>query len=93
EAGDAVSAAGYIRNAFEDALPIRRRAEINQIKSALISHGALAASMTGTGSAVFALYDSKAAAQGARDAISREYNKCFATELTRGTPISTDETA
>jgi len=54
--GDLGGVARRMYNVFEDALPDRHRARVAQIKHALIQSGALGAVMTGTGSAVFGLF-------------------------------------
>ena len=64
-------------NVFEDALPPRRAAEIQRLKTALIQQGALGASMSGTGSAVFGLFDDDGTAQRAAEALSQLCPSCF----------------
>ena len=70
EAGDLAGAARRMYNVFEDALPPRRGAEIQRLKTGLIQQGALGACMSGTGSAVFGLFDREEAARSAREALS-----------------------
>ncbi len=65
DAGDLTEAARRLYNVFEDVLEPRQYAEICEIKTALIDSGALGASMTGTGPAVFGLFDSEGAARAA----------------------------
>ena len=67
EAGDLAGVARRMYNVFEDALPERQRARVNDIKNAMIQCGALGASMSGTGPTAFGLFDGEAAAQEARD--------------------------
>ena len=69
-------------NVFEDALP-RSSREIPVIRGKLLDSGALGAVMTGTGSAVFGLYDRRETAEKAHESLSREYKDCF---LTRPVP-------
>ena len=59
EAGDLTGVARRLYNVFEDALPDRQRARVNDIKNALIQCGALGASMSGTGPTAFGLFDSE----------------------------------
>ena len=59
---DLLGAAAYMENALE-APAIELVPEIGQIKAALLQRGALAACMTGSGSAVFGLFETEAQAQ------------------------------
>ena len=59
-------------NVFEDVEDRRMRA-VAEIKSRLLDHGALGAVMTGTGSAVFGVFDSQKDAQTAADELKRDY--------------------
>jgi 4-diphosphocytidyl-2-C-methyl-D-erythritol kinase len=72
-------------NVFEDVLD-RRQSDILSIKSQLLDLGALGAAMTGTGSAVFGVFDDEAAAQSALGALSVQYRECW---LTRPAPAET----
>ena len=63
-------------NVFEEALP-RSGAEIGSIRGALLDGGALGAVMTGTGSAVFGVFDDRAAAAAAYESLSQSYRECF----------------
>ncbi|MBQ3356715.1 MAG: 4-(cytidine 5'-diphospho)-2-C-methyl-D-erythritol kinase [Oscillospiraceae bacterium] len=54
--GDSVKIASLLCNVFEQA--VSDRPEIEAIKAALLRHGALGASMTGSGSAVFGIFRS-----------------------------------
>ena len=76
-AGDLAGAARRMYNVFEDALPPRRAAEIQRLKTALIQQGALGASMSGTGSAVFGLFDDDGTARRAAEALSQLCPSCF----------------
>jgi 4-diphosphocytidyl-2-C-methyl-D-erythritol kinase len=68
---------------FED-VPDRRMRTVREIKGTLLDHGALAAMMTGTGSAVFGVFDDARSAEAARDALGREYRfSCVATPVAR----------
>jgi 4-diphosphocytidyl-2-C-methyl-D-erythritol kinase len=69
-------------NVFEDVLD-RRQNAVRDIKSRLLGLGALGAAMTGTGSAVFGIFDDEDAAQNARKSLSSLYRECW---LTRPAP-------
>lgn len=79
-AGDLCGAARRMYNVFEEALP-RSSAAVGAIRGALLDAGALGAVMTGTGSAVFGVFEEKAAAAAAHERLSRSYRECF---LARG---------
>ena len=66
-------------NVFEDVLP-RNCAEIHRLKAELLSAGALGAVMTGTGSAVFGVFDCPDAAQRAYEALRGVYKECWRTK-------------
>ena len=78
ERGDLSGIARRMYNVFEDVLP-RSSREILSIRSRLLDSGALGAIMTGTGSAVFGLYDRRETAEKAYAALSGEYKDCFLT--------------
>lgn len=67
KAGDLSGVARRMYNVFEDALPERQRARVNDIKNALIQCGALGASMSGTGPTAFGLFDDEPTAREARE--------------------------
>ena len=77
EAGDLAGVARRMYNVFEDALPPRRAAEIQRLKTELIQQGALGACMSGTGSALFGLFSDGEAAARARDALALLCPTCF----------------
>jgi 4-diphosphocytidyl-2-C-methyl-D-erythritol kinase len=77
--GSLEACAAEVRNVFEDALPGRYAREIAAVKRRLVACGALTASMTGTGSAVFALFADEFAARNAYSALRREYRETFLT--------------
>ena len=81
KAGDLTGVARRMYNVFEDALPPRRRVEVRAIQNTLIQHGALGASMSGTGPTVFGLFDRAEAAQSARDALAESYSETFLTRI------------
>lgn len=64
-------------NVFEDVLPERRGAEVQRIKNALVQQGALGASMSGTGSTVFGLFDREEAARRAYELLQESYRDTF----------------
>jgi 4-diphosphocytidyl-2-C-methyl-D-erythritol kinase len=78
EAGELPAVARRVYNVFEDVLD-RRQAEVFAIKNQLISLGAMGAAMTGTGSAVFALFDDQATATAAHDVMAKQYKDCYLT--------------
>ena len=80
EAGDLAGVARRMYNVFEDALPARRAAEIQRLKTGLIQQGALGACMSGTGSALFGLFDSEEAARRAWEGLSELCPSCFLAE-------------
>mgnify|MGYP002626488361 CR=1 FL=1 len=82
ETSDLPGAARRMYNVFEDVLD-RRQGDILSIKSRLLDLGAIGAAMTGTGSAVFGLFDDEAAAESAFRELSGRYRECC---LTRPAP-------
>ncbi|MDO4974442.1 MAG: 4-(cytidine 5'-diphospho)-2-C-methyl-D-erythritol kinase [Eubacteriales bacterium] len=66
-------------NVFED-VPDRRMRTVNEIKGVLLDHGALGAMMTGTGSAVFGVFDDKTGAEAARETLEKEFRFCTLAE-------------
>ena len=79
EAGDLTGVARRLYNVFEDALPARYGAKVNQVKHILIEHGALGAAMSGTGSAVFGLFDREEGARAAQEELAGLYPETFLT--------------
>ena len=79
-AGDLPGVARRMYNVFEDVLPQRRYQEVCAIKNSLIQHGALGASMSGTGPTVFGLFDRQQAAEDARAALAPIYRETFLVE-------------
>lgn len=71
-AGDLPKIARRMYNVFED-VPDRRHNEISLIKSAMLDCGALGSVMTGTGSAVFGIFDDAAAAEETARVLRRDY--------------------
>ena len=66
-------------NVFED-VPDRRMRTVSEIKGKLLDHGALGAMMTGTGSAVFGVFEDMEKAGAACAALGKEYRFCAVTE-------------
>ena len=75
EAGDLNALCRRMYNVFED-VSDRRMRTIREIKSALLDQGALGAVMTGTGSAVFGVFEDEAQAEKAREALKKDYRFC-----------------
>ncbi len=73
---DAVSAARRMYNVFEDVLP-KGRETIDDIKGILAENGAAGAAMTGTGSAVFGIFDDRCTANKAYAALKNKYGEVF----------------
>ena len=78
--GDLSGIARRMYNVFEDVLP-RSSHEIHTIRSEMLDLGALGAVMTGTGSAVFGLFDDPEKASGAFMRLRRFYRDCFITGI------------
>lgn len=85
EQGDLSGAARRMFNVFEDVLD-RRQSAILSIKSSLLDLGAVGAAMTGTGSAVFGVFDDGDLAAAARDELASQYRECW---LTHPAPAET----
>lgn len=75
--GDLAGVARRIYNVFEDVLTPRHRAVIDSIKATLVDCGALGAAMTGSGPAVFGLFDDFAAAEEAKVRLCALYQDVF----------------
>lgn len=80
EAGDLEGVARRLYNVFEDVLPPRKAAEIAAIKSVLLGHGALGASMSGSGPTVFGIFQQEEAAMRAAEDLSWAYREVFLTQ-------------
>lgn len=83
EAGDLRGTAQRMFNVFEDVLPSGRD-EIAEIKRMMIDRGALGAVMTGTGSAVFGVYDEPGAAMEAVKALKERWKEVYLTRPEKG---------
>lgn len=77
--GDLSGVARRMYNVFEDVLP-RGHREIENIKYTLLDESALGAVMTGSGSAVFGIFDNHLRAREAFDKLRANYKECFLAE-------------
>ena len=75
-AGNLAGVSRRMFNVFEDVLPSSRN-EVSRIKSRLLDGGALGAVMTGTGSAVFGIFDSSARAFQTKLELRRRYRDVY----------------
>lgn len=78
DGGDLTGVVRRMYNVFEDVLPRNCRA-VGEIKSRFLDMGALGTVMSGTGSAVFAVFGDEERAAAARDALRGSYRECFLT--------------
>lgn len=76
---DLTGVARRMYNVFESVLPAGAGA-VAELKSTLLDYKALGAVMTGTGSAVFGLFDDEKKAIAAFEALNQTYCDCFLTE-------------
>lgn len=76
EQGDLEGIARRLYNVFEDVLP-RRYIQVFEMKSALLEHGAMAASMTGSGPAVFGIFRDEEPAARAAEALQAQCASVF----------------
>jgi len=79
ESGDLSGVARRMYNVFEDVLP-RGERDIGDIKYIMLDHGALGAVMTGSGPAVFGLFDERTRAESAHEYLKSRYDECYLTE-------------
>ncbi len=73
---DLAAVSKHLRNIFEKAMNIP---EVDQIKETMIRSGALGACMTGSGSAVFGIFDDEDKAEDCAAELRREYDDVFLT--------------
>jgi len=78
--GDLPGVARRMYNVFEDLLP-RGSRDLVDIKYALLDNGALGAVMTGSGPAVFGLFDNESRARKAYELMKLSYKECYFTEM------------
>lgn len=72
--GNLAGIASCLGNGFESIIKLK---EVAEIKKAMLSSGALGASMTGSGSAVFGLFDSDEKAAACKTKLSEKYAEVF----------------
>ena len=77
EEGDLEGVARRMYNVFEDALPQRLNSRVQDVKALLIHHGALGATMSGTGSATFGLFLREENARRASRALKERYADAY----------------
>lgn len=80
EEGDLAGVSRRMFNVFEEALPAQRQAVVEEIKSTLLSRGALGACMSGTGPTVFGIFDDAESAQSVADELKQSYAETFLTK-------------
>lgn len=80
EEGDLAGVSRRMFNVFEEALPAQRRAVVEEIKSTLLSRGALGACMSGTGPTVFGIFDNAESARSVTDELKQSYAETFLTK-------------
>ncbi len=86
DGGNAAEAAHRLYNVFEDVLG-RRSADVREIKNALLDRGAMGAAMSGTGSAIFALFPDVDSAEAAGAALAELCRETFVTSTCGKTPL------
>ena len=64
---------GKLSNVFEQVLPPQERSVVDEVRSALLAQGALGARMTGTGSVVYGIFTTAAAAEKAAQTLDGKY--------------------
>lgn len=82
EKGDSAALAAAMGNVMQP-ISVLRRPAIAQAIEALRAHGAFAAQMTGSGSAVFGAFPDEAAADAAYDALRRQWERVFRCDTCR----------
>ena len=75
--GDLYGMARRCFNVFEAALSPRERDTVEKAKGSLVNLGALGASMTGTGSAVYGIFRTESEAYAAEKELSRVFRECY----------------
>lgn len=76
-AGDIRAVAAALYNSFERVVPLD--SAVWAIRDALLTHGALGAQLSGSGSAVFGLFDREDAARAAADVLRQQWPLTFVT--------------
>lgn len=77
EQGDLTGVARRLYNVFEDVLPPRQGRVVAELKTSLITAGALGAAMTGTGSTVYGLFAQEEPARQAFEELVESYPETF----------------
>ncbi len=77
EEGDLPGVARRMFNVFEEVLPSRKRAQVEELKGELLHCGALGASMSGTGPTVFGLFERYEEAAGAEERLKSLCREVF----------------
>lgn len=67
-------------NVFEEVLPPRKQKRVEELKQNLLNHGALGASMTGTGPTVFGLFSDERTARNAYEEVRSLCCEAFCTQ-------------
>lgn len=80
EGGQLAEVARRVYNVFEDVLPERTAHMVSEVKNRLTQCGALGAVMSGTGSAVFGIFQDEACAQEAYLQLREQYADTFLTK-------------
>ena len=80
ESGNLREVGRRLYNVFEEALPTPRKAVIEEVKSTMLSEGALGACMSGTGAMTFGLFADVEAAQRCYTVLSRQYPETYLAE-------------
>lgn len=86
ENGDLRGVAQRMYNVFED-VPDKRFETVAAIRRTLLDCGAMGAIMTGSGSAVFGVFDDGTAAARARDALRRQQKFCVTAKNITSVPV------
>ncbi|MDR1563405.1 MAG: 4-(cytidine 5'-diphospho)-2-C-methyl-D-erythritol kinase [Oscillospiraceae bacterium] len=69
--------AGLLGNVFESVLPEEHRATVEHIKQIMLENGALGACMSGSGPAVFGIFEDEPEAKQCEDALENEFDEVF----------------
>lgn len=89
KAGDAIALTAALGNVLEP-ISVRERPEIERARQALLDRGALGARMTGSGSAVFGLFQNAKEARVSWKALHATYRRCFMAPTTRSAITATE---
>ncbi|MBR1781309.1 MAG: 4-(cytidine 5'-diphospho)-2-C-methyl-D-erythritol kinase [Oscillospiraceae bacterium] len=92
-AGDLTGVCRRMFNVFEQAMPPQRMGVIDEIKSTMLSYGALGACMSGTGPTVFGVFAASdgAGAEAARAELAGRYAETFLTHSVTGAQARGEE--